>query len=169
MNARVSQMEIIQPANPLKQKVGPPRASDPGLLDRAEARVADLADDYRSWVQGDLENLEARMDHAAAMASAGERREAWNAAYVIAHDIKGQGTTFDYPLVTHVANSLCRYIEKTVDLDRTDPKIAQAHLGALRAILVHDVRGDGGALGQQVVDGLTQVVQKGLKPLDLSV
>lgn len=169
MNARASQMEIFQPANALKQKVGPPRVTDPGLLDRAEARVADLADDYRSWVQGDLDQLEAKVEQAAAMADAGERAQAWRAAYVIAHDIKGQGTTFDYPLVTHAANSLCRYIEKTVDLDRTDLKIAHAHLGALRAILGHDVRGDGGALGQQVVDGLTQVVQKGLKHLDLSV
>lgn len=168
MNARAAQMEIIQPANPLKQKVGPPRASDPGLLDRAEAKVADLADDYRSWVQADLEQLEAKVDHAAALADAAERREAWRSAYVIAHDIKGQGTTFDYPLVTHVANSLCGYIEKTADLDRTDLTIAQAHLGALRAILGHDVRGDGGALGRQVIDGLARVVEKGLKQHDFS-
>jgi len=162
-------MEVIQPANPLKQKVGPPRLTDPGLLVRAEAKVADLAEDYRNWVQTDLDQLEARIAQVAVAADAAERARTLRSAYVIAHDIKGQGTTFDYPLVTHVAHSLCRYIEKTVDLDRTDLKIATAHMGALRAILSNEVRGDGGALGQQVVDGLTQMVSRGLKHLDLSV
>ncbi len=169
MSDNAATIEVIQPANPLRLKVGPPRPADPGLLSRAEARVADLADDYRSWVQGDLEQLEARLAEAAAAGDTLARTSTLRAAYVLAHDIKGQGATFDYPLVTHVADSLCRYIERTVDLDRTDFKIAAAHAGALRAVLANDVRGDGGALGRQVVDSLAQAVQRGLKGLDLSV
>lgn len=158
--------EVIEHANPLRGKVGPPQAPDPDLIARAEAAIHDMADDYLGWVMDDLTTLEAKVAEFVAAPDAARRAEALSAVYGVAHDIKGQGSTFEFALVTGVAGSLCRYLERTDELRKAangitaDQEIVAAHVAALRAVIRHGVKGDGGALGQQVMDGLAKAVER---------
>jgi hypothetical protein len=161
--------EVIQPANPLRAKVGPPRPTDPGLIARAEAAIQEMAGEYLGWVADDLAVLEAgAAGFAAPNADPVARAEALQTVYGVVHDIKGQGATFDFPLVTGIAASLCRYLERTAEIGggdgvpAADPEIVTAHVAALRAVIGNGVKGDGGPLGRQVEQELARVVQRSL-------
>jgi hypothetical protein len=168
--AKPAAYEVIQPANPLRTKVGPPRPSDPGLIARAEAALQDMAEDYLGWVADDLALLEAKAaDFAVSTADPSQRLEALTAVYGVAHDIKGQGATFNFALVTGIAGSLCRYLERTAEIGgaghptAADPEIVAAHVAALRAVIRNGIKGDGGPLGQDVAAGLARAVEHSLK------
>jgi len=89
-------LEIINPPNALKQKVGTggPGAVDLEALERAEQVIAGMTDSYLEWVVEDLKKIEAAYN---ALASAsGDGREEMQAVFQVAHDIKGQGGSFGY-------------------------------------------------------------------------
>jgi len=80
-----------------------------------------------------------------------------NALFLIFHDIKGQGTTFDYPLVTHIGTSLCTLLREDKVLNSKDLHIIQHHIAALTLVLKHEISGDGGPLGQKLLSRLADI------------
>jgi hypothetical protein len=69
-----------------------------------------------------------------------------------AHDLKGQGTSFGYPLVTRIAQSLCRLGHGT-PIEAPAPERLRAigaHLTVLVTILEKRIKGDGGPLGDKL-------------------
>lgn len=164
--AKPAAYEVIQPANPLRAKVGPPRPTDPGLIARAEAALQDMAGEYLGWVADDLAALEAGAAAFAAASEPAPRIKALQSVYGVVHDIKGQGATFDFKLVTVIAASLCRYLERTEEIGDgavpADAEIVSAHVAALRAVINNGIKGDGGPLGRQVESGLAEAVKRSL-------
>ena len=124
-----------------------------GTLDeynKAMAVLDDLAKEYVVWVQQDLKNLEDT--YAQSVASSGDSRYKIirESLFRVAHDMKGQGATFGYDLVTDIGNHLCRYIEKQEKFDEPQMKAVEAHVKALRQIIDHKLTGDGGKEGQDL-------------------
>ncbi len=115
---------------------------------KAMAVLEDLAKEYSIWVLQDLSALEG--SYAQACASAGDVRAKIirENLFRIAHDMKGQGATFDYELVTDIGNHLCRYIERQETFDDIQMQQIEAHIKALRQIIEHHLTGDGGDEGQ---------------------
>ena len=74
-----------------------------------------------------------------------------------AHDIKGQAATFGYPLVAPVADSLCRLIEHTPDLDRIPYPLIDQHVDAVRAIIREHSRPDAAATAEALTKKLRDV------------
>ena len=64
----------------------------------AEARIAALAADYEAWARKDLNNAEQALEAATAMQSG--RQPQIQKVFSVAHDMKGQGSTFGYDLIT---------------------------------------------------------------------
>lgn len=78
--------------------------------------------------------------------------------YQIVHNVKGQGTSFGYPLMTRIGESLMRLV-KTADGSRIpDLRLLEAHIAALRTILQHDIRGRGGGSGEALAEKLESLV-----------
>lgn len=155
-----NEMEIINPPNNLKNKVreGGPGAVDLATLERAEKAIADMADSYLEWVQEDLKRMDAAYK---ALASAeGERKEEAEGVFQIAHDIKGQGGSFGYDLMTVIGNELCRLIERTDNFGPAEVQAIKVHVDALKIVIQTGMKGDGGANGQALVDGIRQVGDK---------
>ncbi|MFC3231567.1 Hpt domain-containing protein [Marinibaculum pumilum] len=154
-------VEIIHPPNLLKMKVGS-GGVDPDRIAKAEAAVAELAESYIDWALKDLAELQARL--AAIRAETADRRQRVLDLFQTAHDMKGQGATFGYPLVTQVAKHLCHYIEGQLEREQLpDLTIVSAHVDALAAILRGRVAGDGGATGAALVRELEELVRRKLK------
>jgi hypothetical protein len=150
--------EIIEVPNRLKEKVGAGAGIPASVLDRAEAEIESLADDYLSVAQLDLitlrDSLRAAERDPEASASYLERM------YGAAHDMKGQGGSFGYPLVTRIADALCRYLGHPPDPDTVDLAVCAIHVDALHVIIQNDIPGDGGKLGREVLAGIERVVAK---------
>ena len=128
-------------------------------LARAEAAVANLAQDYASWALADV--AKARTALAAAIDDPAGRGQHVEALFRVGHDLKGQGTSFGFPLVTKIGQSLCAL---TRDRDRQYESrhldLAKAHLDALDLILAKSIKGEGGKVGAELVAKLEQRVSE---------
>ena len=117
---------------------------------KAMAVLDDLAKEYVVWVQQDLKNLEDTYSQACS-ASGDVRDEIIRKnLFRIAHDMKGQGATFGYELVTDIGNHLCRYIERQDTFDKPQMEAVEIHIKALRQIIDKKLIADGGKEGQDL-------------------
>lgn len=153
-------LEIINPPNALKQKVGTGGAGAVNMeaLERAEQVISGMTDSYLDWVAEDLVKIDKA--YAALRDASGDRKEEMNGVFQIAHDIKGQGGSFGYDLMTAIGNELCRFIEKT---DKSGPGEIEAiklHIDALKLVIAEDMKGNGGKAGEQMLSGLQKICDK---------
>ncbi len=153
--------EIINPPTSLKSKVreGGPGAVDLATLERAENVIAGMTDSYIEWVQEDLQKLDAA--YKALAESDAPTKELADAVFQVAHDIKGQGGSFGYDLMTVIANELCRLIERHEnDYDSSVVDAIKVHVDAMKLVIQNKMQGDGGPNGQALVTGIRQVGDK---------
>lgn len=133
--------EVIVPENKLRKAVSvqPFSAEDDDPVARAEMALAELSNEFGSWMDQECE----RLDKARQAVSAGGFTKAnKEAMFHAAHDIKGQAATLGYPAVAAAADSLCRLIEYTPDLMRIPVKLVDQHVDAVRAIYREYARSD---------------------------
>ena len=118
--------------------------------EKAMAVLDDLAKDYLLWVQEDLKKL--HQVYSQALLLQGDRRTnlITQDLFRIVHDIKGQGSTFGYDLVTCIGNHLCRYIERFDTFDKKQMQDIKMHIDVLQEIVEKKLVNDGGVLGQDL-------------------
>ncbi len=127
------------------------------VLARAQAAVADLAKNYAPSTIADLDRCAALLKRAREDPAA--RASSVKDLYGIAHNIKGQGGSFGFPLVTRIGHSLCTLVRQERDFSDADLGVIQAHLDALRLILTKDIKGEGGEIGAKLATRLENMVQ----------
>ncbi len=155
---RGANFEVIHPPNTLAAKV--PKYGGPDLrtvVREAEQALEALQEDYDTWVRQDLKALAAALGklRTASGSGAGEL----DAVYRIGQDIKGQGATFEFPLLTLIADSLCRLIGMDVGpAERL--KLIELHADALNIVVRDNIRGAGGAEGKKLIGMLRTAVEK---------
>lgn len=76
----------------------------------------------------------------------------------MAHDLKGQGSTFNYPLITRLGAALCRFIDETDDFAAPETTIIRKFVDAMRVIADHRIRQDGGNTGRALLAKMNQIV-----------
>jgi len=133
---------------------------DPRVLAEAQALIDAMRSEYLAWAADDLsalftalETLEAgRGTSADANAPADFKADPKADLFRIAHDMKGQGGSFGYDLVTTVGNHLCRFLERTgTPLTADQLAAVRAHAESLRTILTDGLMGDGGEVGADML------------------
>ncbi len=145
---------------PLKNKVTVDAGSvDLVAIEQAEAAIADMKDDYLVWVKEDIDKLQGAYDKA--VSDAANRAAAQEDIHAFTHDIKGQGGSFNYPLMTAVGNHLCKFIEG-VDgtLNDSQLDVVKVHIDTMRLIIMEKMEGDGGKAGDRLLKGLVAVITK---------
>lgn len=144
----------FRPNNQIRQKIGAKAFTetlyfDPLIVQAAERRIQALVGDYADWVKKYIKSMTASE---AALMTDRESRQS-NKKHIaninrIAHELRGQSGTFNYPLITKLAKSL---YEATLDPDRhvTDDrkKLIDAHIDAIRTVFKNRISGDGGEVG----------------------
>ena len=150
--------EFFTPPNTLIAKVGGPLKLDPRLLTKAEKQVAELKLSYGDWVEADLDKL------TIALGKLKDRSESAAEHLAViegtAHDIKGQAGTFDYPLLTLIAASLCDMLRDADAIEDRQIGLIAAHIDAIGNIVRRRIQGDGGDLGKRLLLRLQTAVRK---------
>ena len=152
--------EVIVPPNKLKkavEKVKPGTKIDFDPVARAEAALAELADDFSVWMDQECLRLDAARN---AIKASGVTPGNRDVLFRAAHDIKGQAATFGFPMVAPVADSLCRLIEHTPDTMRLPLPLVDQHVDAIRAITHRNTRGDTNANAARLAEKLRQVTDE---------
>ena len=129
----------------------------PEAVRKAQEAVAALAENFTEWMRADL-------DAALASLAKAKNSQPDNAShladiYSVCHNIKGQGGSFGYDLITHVGESLCDYIHDTGSASERKLKVVEAHLTAMNFILDRDIQGDGGQVGKQLQAKLQSLIE----------
>ena len=133
------------------------------MLDKAEDVLAGMAQEYLEWANRDLIILQYAYEDLCE--GDGDRKEYLDQVFSISHDMKGQGGTFGYDLVTLVGNYLCRLIEN-YDNTVSDKRLNDAvgiHVDALHLIISSNIRGDGGEQGKSILSGIEIIGKKLIK------
>ena len=131
---------------------------EPGIerqFQDAEARIAALAADYETWAREDLKNAEQALEAARAMPSG--RQPQIKKLFGIAHDMKGQGGTFGYDLITLICGSLFDFIHHIPDATDAELKVINQHLVVMRVVLDNQIKGSGGAFADEITAKLAHI------------
>lgn len=152
-----SPAQTISVPNSLKLKVGGRFAGiDPAAIAKAEAALKSLSSNFAEWLQDEITKLDA--------ARARIRAEGWTTAtaehlYLRAHDLKGLGSTYEFPLITRIAGSLCKMIDKPETRLSAPMPIIDAHIDAIRACVRDNIKDESNPVGLALAEELERNVK----------
>ena len=125
--------EVIVVPNRLKKKaLRHASANEPDPLADAERALDELSAQFGSWMEDECRALE---DARRSIHQHGFTDVTRQALFRAAHDIKGHGATFGYPMAADVADSLCRIIDHTPDTARIPLTCVDQCVNSVRAII----------------------------------
>jgi HPt (histidine-containing phosphotransfer) domain-containing protein len=152
--------EVITPPDRLRSAVVRLADATDDPVARAEAALAELADEFTDWMHAECERLEAaRQD----VKRDGFNKTTHDALFRAAHDIKGEAATFGYPAVDVVAASLCRLLEHTPDISRIPLALVEQHVDAVRAMVREQGRSDLAGVANALTRRLREVTEDFLR------
>ncbi|WP_313412286.1 Hpt domain-containing protein [Rhodospirillum rubrum] len=122
-------------------------ADGDGVIEAVSAR---LADEYLRGAADDLVVMAAILHE---MEADPDRHDVLlPEIFRLSHDIKGQGGSFGYDLMSRIGNNLCRYLEiLEVPLSAGQLARLSLYLETMRAVLGNRLRGDGGTRGAHLL------------------
>ncbi len=155
---------IFKLPNALKEKAGGMgKGMTPGeiptdLLEQAESKLQTKKLDFTDWAINYLAELSDLCTRALATT---ERRNAnFEKINLLAHELRGQGGTFGYPLITVFGKMLYEVTQEGCRMDDSAVEIVKAHIDAMRVVLREKISGDGGALGKKIYASLQAAISK---------
>ena len=149
--------QMIPAPNTLRLKVGGRLgAIDPAAIAKAEAALKSLSGNFAEWLADEVAKLEAARQR---IRTEGLTPEAGENLYLRAHDLKGLGATYEYPLVTRIAGSLCKLIDDPGKRTEAPLFLVDAHIDAIKAAVKGGIQSDTHPVGQALVTELEQRVK----------
>ena len=148
--------QVIQVPNTLKLKVGGRFGGiDPTAIAKAEAALKSLSSNFAEWLQDEITKLEAARQRI--------RTDGWNTEtaenlYLRAHDLKGLGTTYEFPLITRIAGSLCKLMDDQEARASVPMFLVDAHINAVRAAVRDQIRDTNHPVGRVLAEELERRV-----------
>lgn len=144
-------------ANAPRLRIGGARLGgvDPMAIARAEAALKSLSGNFAQWLRDELAKLDAaRQD----VTDRGLTAETMESLYLRAHDLKGLGATYGFPIITRMAASLCRLIDDRSKRLSAPMDLVDAHIGAIKAAVRDDVKTEEHPVGRGLVEELERRV-----------
>jgi hypothetical protein len=148
-----SQAQFIQPPNTLRLKVGGSRFGgiDPNAIAKAEEALKNLSGQFAQWLDDELKKLDAAR---ADIRAKGYTPETAEGLYLRAHDLKGLGATYEYPLITRIAASLCKMTD-SLDMRMKAPLfLIDGHIDAIKACVRDQIKDDSHPVGKILAEEL---------------
>ncbi|MEE8393311.1 MAG: response regulator [Rhodospirillales bacterium] len=152
--------------NSLKDKVGGMGDGGPGelpteILEQAEEQLERSALDFTEWALEYLGQLSKLCDKA--LARSGDRTSNFHEINLLAHELRGQGGTFGYPLISIFGKMLYECTMEGCRKHDNNVEIVKAHIDAMRAVIREKIAGDGGQVGQALLASLKEAIKKQTK------
>lgn len=140
------------PSNPLRAKVGGGFGGiDANAIAKAEAALKAMSAQFGQWLKDEIAKLEKAQADIRAL---GYTPAAAEALYFRAHDLKGLGATYQYPLVTRIAGSLCKLLDDAEKRMQAPAALVEAHVDAIRAVVRDEIQTDEHPTGRALAETL---------------
>ena len=147
----------IKPAGRAAKSTNSPSASATPLTDlerQANEAIADLTNKFPSWACGDVQKMKSLLIEASGVYNQERTILIREKFYPKAHDLKGQGATFGYPLITDIGSHMCRLITSKTQYSATDLATLKKDTQMMETVLWKKLKGDGGLKGAQILEAL---------------
>ena len=158
-----NEMVVIPPQTTLRDRVLKPGSSNNACkkaIEAAEFAIDKLSVEFDGWMNSSVDELLEKLPR---VHEDGLDSEAGREVHTIVHDLKGQATTLGYPVVSEICDTLCNLLEKTPDVSRISPKIAELHIRSIQTIVQECTKHSDDPKANAISTGLRQMVMKILK------
>jgi hypothetical protein len=112
---------------------------DMAALAKAEAALKSLSSNFGEWLNDEIAKLEAAR---AEITADGLTVDNAKTLYLRAHDLKGLGSTYEFPLVSRIAASLCKLLDDVGVLPSQAMKLVDAHIDTIKAVVRDGVKSE---------------------------
>jgi len=165
--------------NRLRDKLGGDGGGDIDAerIRAAEAAIAEQGTEYGRILVDSVEALSrhcTHLEHAPADGAPGAAdvtAKHLRAINALAHELRGLGGMFGYPLITAIGKSLYLCTQDLSALDDSSGTVnhpptiplltlVKSHIDSIRLILRDDIRGDGGRPGAMLLEGLARATER---------
>ena len=144
--------QVIRPPNTLRMKVGGGFGGiDANAIAKAEQALQAMSSQFGQWLQDEIVKLDKAQ---ADIRASGYSAETAEALYFRAHDLKGLGTTYQYPLVTRLAGSLCKLLDDPAKRTAAPVVLLDAHIDAIKAVVRDEIQTDDHPVGKILAETL---------------
>ena len=144
--------QVIRPPNTLRAKVGGGFGGiNADAIAKAEEALKAMSGQFSQWLQDEINKLDAAQ---AAIRAEGYNTKTAEGLYFRAHDLKGLGATYQYPLVTRLAGSLCKLLDDPSKRLDAPMKLVDAHIDAIRAVVRDQIQTDDHPTGRVLSETL---------------
>jgi len=148
--------QVIQVPNTLRLKVGGRfGAVDASAIAKAEAALKSLSGNFAAWLEDEVTKLEAARQ---LVKTEGATADTMETLYLRAHDLKGLGATYEFPLITRMAGSLCKLIDDKDKRMEAPMVLIDAHIDGIKAAVRDSIKTDDHPVGKILVEELERRV-----------
>ncbi|WP_339737034.1 Hpt domain-containing protein [uncultured Maricaulis sp.] len=131
-------VEMIAAPNMLQIKIGGPiGAADLHLIEKADNALNEMRSDFALWLEDEVEKLE---KSASIVRKEGLKGQEGEDLFIRAHDLRGLGSTYEFPIITRLASSMAKMIDMPEKREVAPAGLVLAHVNAIRAALVQNIR-----------------------------
>ena len=130
-------------------------AIDPSAIAKAEAALKSLSGNFTQWLHDEVVKLDAARQR---VRDEGVNVETMETLYLRAHDLKGLGTTYEFPLITRIGASLCRLIDDKDKRLTVSMALVDAHIDGIKAAVRDDIKTDEHPVGRVLIEELERKV-----------
>jgi chemotaxis protein histidine kinase CheA len=149
--------KMMQPPTKLASKVTKGGQVDPAdAIAKADAIVQNVAKEFEAGLDSEF----AELDKLFEKYKASDDADDLDAVFRRIHNLRGQGTTLGFPLISRIGSSFCRYM---IERDQSAPinkPLVEQHLAALRCVYTQHIEDAGDELSQQVAASLEKAVDQ---------
>lgn len=154
--------EFIKPLNILKTKVGTGGLGD-NILDKAQALLENTTIDFRPLADMYLETLRKSIERAQFSSDKDDSEQLIAGMLYPAMQLKANGGMFHYPLITNIGDRLIQFLEVIEEPDYDALEIVLAFHTTMRAVIIGQIKGDGGKHGAELIRALEEACYRYLE------
>lgn len=128
------------------------------LLEQAEEQLERAALDFTTWALDYLSKLSDLCTEALLADAEAGRGIHFQEINHLALELRGQGGTFGYPLISTLGKMLFDATSEGCREDNNAVEIVQAHINTMRAVIREKISGDGGKIGRSLLASLKKAL-----------
>ncbi|MDH3701256.1 MAG: hypothetical protein OEU46_08070 [Alphaproteobacteria bacterium] len=151
------EVEVINVPHAIRLKVSGGGAISEAMLKKANQVIEEMTASFVDVLRVEIDKMIALSQDAK---SASDKSALVERIFEVSHDLRGQASTFDFPLVTRIGSSLCCFTEAADLSDVRAHEVIDAHINSMKLVVTQGLRGDGGAVGQKIATGLEIAAKK---------
>ena len=153
-----STAEIIDIGSPIADKVSKVGANSPYApsIEAANKQLAAMAVDYEQQLWGELNALESEIDRILTLPMA-ERAGEMPPFYEAVVNIKGQAGSFNYALITMIADTLRKFLQGGERIKDHELTNIRQYLALIQVVLEQQLNGAEGQAAQKVISALDRL------------